>query len=87
VHYRFIEHTPAGHEPLARVTICNPDGEIEQRIGGDQGVLPGNFIAPHGIWVDGRGDFYVGEVIAASGAAAKLAPLTCHAFQKFVGRK
>jgi len=34
---------------------------------------------------DSRGDFYVGEVVKASGAIEHFAPLTwCHAFQKFV---
>ncbi len=82
-HYRFMETPPAGHDPLARVTVCNPDGEIERRIGGEQPLLPGNFIAPHAIWADSRGDLYVGEVVKASGAVAAFAPLTCHAFQKF----
>ena len=47
-------------------------------------MLPGNFIAPHGLWVDSRGDLYVGEVTVASGAAARLAPFTPRCFQKFV---
>ncbi len=47
-------------------------------------MLPGNFIVPHGIWADSRGDFYVGEVVKASRAIEHFAPLTCHAFQKFV---
>jgi sugar lactone lactonase YvrE len=83
-HYRFMTSAPPGHSRIARVTICDPEGTIEAQIGGEQALLPGNFIAPHGIWADSRGDFYVGEVVVASGAAKKFAPLTCHAFQKFV---
>ena len=83
VHFRFMETPPPGHDPLARVTICDPDGKVQSRIGGEEEVLPGNFIAPHGIWLDSRGDMYVGEVVVASGGAARLAPLTCHSFQKF----
>lgn len=85
-HYRFMAAPPPGHSPLARVTICEPDRGIVQQIGGEQGLLPGNFIAPHGIWADTRGDLYVGEVVAAAGAVAKFAPLPCHAFQKFQRR-
>jgi sugar lactone lactonase YvrE len=83
-HYRTMTAPPVGHAPIARVTICDLDGRIQTQIGGFDPVLPGNFIAPHGIWADSRGDFYVGEVVKASGAIEHFAPLTCHAFQKFV---
>jgi NHL repeat len=83
VHFRFMENPPPGHDPIARVTVCDPDGEIITRIGGEQEVLPGNFIAPHGLWVDPRGNLYVGEVVVRSGAAKRLAPLPVQAFQVF----
>ena len=83
-HFRFIEHAPMGHAPIARVSVCDLDGNIQTQIGGHNPLLPGNFIVPHGIWADSRGDFYVGEVVKASGAIEHFAPLTCHAFQKFV---
>ncbi|MDP6352462.1 MAG: peptidyl-alpha-hydroxyglycine alpha-amidating lyase family protein [Alphaproteobacteria bacterium] len=83
-HFPFMDHPPVGHAPIARVTICDLDGNIQTQIGGANPVLPGNFIVPHGIWADSRGDFYVGEVVKASGAIEHFAPLTCHAFQKFV---
>jgi NHL repeat len=83
-HYRFSKHAPVGHAPIARVTICDLDGNIQTQIGGYDPLLPGNFIVPHGIWADSHGDFYVGEVVKASGAIDHFAPLTCHAFQKFI---
>ena len=83
-HFCMMHCPPIGHEPIARVTICDLDGNIQTRFGGYNPVLPGNFIAPHGIWADSRGDLYVGEVVKASGAIDHFAPLTCHAFQKFV---
>jgi hypothetical protein len=84
-HFCFSKHAPIGHAPIARVTICDLDGHIQTQIGGyGDPLLPGNFIVPHGIWADSRGDFYVGEVVKASGAADHYAPLTCHAFQKFI---
>ncbi len=82
-HYRLMNEPPSGHDPIARVGIYDPDGNIVCRVGGEEEVLPGNFIAPHGLWVDSRGDLYVGEVVIASGAAARLAPLPAVAFQKF----
>ncbi len=84
VHYCLMEHPPAGHDPIARVSICNPDGEIQGQVGGEEEIMPGNFIAPHGLWADSRGDLYVGEVVVASGAAERLSPLECHCFQKFI---
>ena len=82
-HYNLMQHPPCGHDPVARVTICDPDGQIICRFGGPEPVKPGNFVAPHGLWADSHGDLYVGEVSVKSGAAAHFAPLTCHVFQKF----
>lgn len=82
-HFKIMQSPPVGHEPLARVTVCDLDGNIIEQFGGPSPVLPGNFIAPHGIWADSRGDLYVGEVIKASGAIRHFMPMTCHAFQKF----
>lgn len=82
-HLDLMRTPPPGHSPIARVSIATPDGEIVARIGGEDPILPGNFLAPHGLWADSRGDLYVGEVVVAVGATRRLAPLTPHAFQKF----
>ena len=82
-HYKLMRQPPVGHSPIARVTICDPDGKIQTQVGGENPLLPGNFIAPHGIWADSRGDFYVGEVIKTSGAIEQFSPFPCFAFQKF----
>lgn len=84
IHYQWFEGCPPGHDTIATVTLCNPDGEIMARIGGHSPLLPGNFIAPHGIWADSKGNFYVGEVVKASGAFEHFAPMIPRAFQKFV---
>ena len=76
-------NAPAGHDPIARVTVCDPDGKIIARVGGHNPLLPGNFIAPHGLWCDSGGDLYVGEVILRGGAISHLAPFKPPAFQKF----
>ena len=83
LHFKFMAMPPVGHDPIARVTICDLDGNIQARIGGPNPILPGNFIVPHGIWADSRGDLYVGEVVKASGAIEHFAPLTAQSFQKF----
>ncbi len=82
-HDQTMIYPPCGHSPIARVTVCDPEGRIAAQIGGENPVLPGNFVAPHGIWADQRGDIYVGEVIVNAGAVKRMAPLTPHAFQKF----
>jgi hypothetical protein len=82
-HDETLIYPPCGHSPIARVTVCDPDGKVAAQVGGENPVLPGNFIAPHGLWVDKRGDMYVGEVIRNAGAVKRMAPLKPHAFQKF----
>ncbi len=49
-----------------RITIMTLDGEVVSRWGSEPGSsVPGEFMAcPHGIWLDSRGDIYVGEVQA-----------------------
>ena len=84
VHYDLMTEPPVGHEPIARVGIYDPDGNTQLHIGGEEEILPGNFISPHGLWADSQGDLYVGEVIISSGAAARLALLTTQCFQKFI---
>ncbi len=86
-HFRGRFYPPPGHEPIARVTVCTPDGEIIKRIGGHEAVLPGNFIAPHGLWVDSKGSLYVGEVTQTSGGGRHYCPedpLSVQCFQRFI---
>lgn len=46
-----------------RVSILDNKGNLKARLGGQvAGTGPHDFIAPHGIAVDSRGDIYVGEV-------------------------
>ena len=45
------------------------EGKLHARWGGGEHPCdPGDFFAPHGIWVDSRGDLYVSEVALAGGA-------------------
>ena len=46
-----------------RVSIYSAKGELLARLGNrPAGLEPGQFISPHGLAVDSRGDIYVGEV-------------------------
>ena len=76
-------YPPAGHAPIARVANCDPNANIMIRIGGENPVLPGYFIAPHGIWADSRGDLHVDEVSVSAGAVKRAAPLSVRCFRKF----
>jgi DNA-binding beta-propeller fold protein YncE len=71
-----------------RVTIFDACGNIVARWGAStvSRTAPGNFIAPHGIAVDSRGDLYVCEVsytfgVRANGVDPALA--AAHQIQKF----
>ena len=86
-HFKLMQMPPIGHDPVARVTICDLDGNIQSRFGGSNPILPGNFVASHGIWADSRGDIYVGEVVKTSGAIERFAPLTPQSLQKFIRAK
>ena len=47
-----------------RISILGSDGRVLARLGSEDGAGrgPSQFIAPHGIAVDSRGDIYLGEV-------------------------
>lgn len=45
------------------VSILDLDGKLLSRWGGDRSHDPGQFWGAHGIWVCGRGDIYVSEVL------------------------
>jgi DNA-binding beta-propeller fold protein YncE len=78
---------PSPDSPGGRVSIFNRDGSLLARWGGGRSpCAPGDFFAPHGIWVDGHGDIYVAEVVMSAGARRGLVSPTCHALQKFVRR-
>lgn len=47
-----------------RLSVLNAKGEVEARIGADPaaGLSPGQFLSPHGLAADSRGDLYIAEV-------------------------
>lgn len=68
-----------------RVSVFDAAGTLLARWGGgDHPCAPGDFFAPHSIWVDPSGAVYVSEVTLSAGGRAGLVPATCHTLQKFV---
>jgi DNA-binding beta-propeller fold protein YncE len=69
----------------ARVSVFTPQGKLLSRWGGGPDpCAAGDFFAPHDLWVDSRGDLYVGEVTMSAGGNRGLVSPDCHCLQKFV---
>ncbi len=71
-----------------RVSIFDRTGRLHSRWGGGTDpCAPGDFFAPHGIWVDSQGSIYVAEVVMSAGGNRGLVSPDCHSLQKFVCQK
>ena len=68
-----------------RVSVFEPGGRLLTRWGGP-GMTAGNFVAPHDLSVDSRGDVYVAEVTHTFGVGRGLALPDALSFQKFARR-
>jgi DNA-binding beta-propeller fold protein YncE len=72
---------PSSDAPGGRVSVFDRRGELQARWGGGLNpCAPGDFFAPHAVWVDSHGDVYVGEVVKSAGGPASP---PCRALQKF----
>jgi hypothetical protein len=70
-----------------RLSVFDSQGQLKARWGGGQDpCAPGDFFAPHDVWIDSHGDVYVSEVVMSAGGARGLVSPTCHTLQKFVRR-
>jgi sugar lactone lactonase YvrE len=68
-----------------RVSIYTPTGELLARLGDrPAGLEPGQFISPHGLAVDSRGDIYVGEVSYTNWGRRGPIPPGLRSLQKLV---
>jgi DNA-binding beta-propeller fold protein YncE len=72
-----------------RVTILDNKGKLLARLGKEPtaGIEPGQFLSPHGLAVDSRGDLYVGEVAVTAWPSLfpdQPVPKPVRALQKFV---
>jgi DNA-binding beta-propeller fold protein YncE len=67
-----------------RVSVYNLQGQLQTRFGDpEEGEGPGQFIAPHGIAVDSRGDLYVGDVAYTIRGRHLTPPRHLRCFRKF----
>ncbi len=67
-----------------RVSIFDARGKVLARFGGGQRPCEaGDFFAPHDIWLDSHGSFYVSEVIWSAAGGKKPDAGEYHALQKF----
>ena len=76
-------HGEVGEDKPGRVSVFDAEGRLLARWGGAERTAPGNFIAPHDICVDSRGDLYVAEVTHTFAGRAGLVPPGSHSLQKF----
>ncbi len=66
-----------------RLSVYSPDGRLLTRFGAaEEGSGPGQFIAPHGVAVDARGDVYIAEVSFTIRGSAMTPPQTLKCFNK-----
>ncbi len=79
--------SPPPNPTGARLSVFHRDGGLLARWGGGPNpCAPGDFFAPHDVWMDSHGDLYVGEVTMSAGGNRGLVPCDCHSLQKFVRR-
>ena len=83
-------HGYAKEDKPGRVSVYDSSGGVVARWGASttDRCAAGNFIAPHGICLDSRGDLYVAEVTGTYGVRAKRTGPECagHQIQKFSRR-
>ena len=71
-----------------RMSVFDARGELLARWGGGEDPCAlGDFYAPHDVWVDSRGDVYVGEVTWSAGGNRGLVAPDCHCLQKFTRQR
>jgi sugar lactone lactonase YvrE len=66
-----------------RLSVFDHAGRLLARWGGPDRCAPGNFVAPHDVCVDSRGDLYVAEVTETFAGREGLVAPGCHTLQKF----
>lgn len=84
---RSFRHGLITEDKPGRVSVLDTTGKVLARFGHTplltEKVAHGNFIAPHGIGVDSRGDIYVAEVTETFGVKRGGIPSGSHSLQKF----
>ena len=77
-------HGPIKHDLPGRLSVFDLEGNLLLRWCSADRCAAGNFIAPHTLCVDSRGDLYVGEVTYTYAVKNGLVPADAHTFQKFM---
>jgi hypothetical protein len=77
-------HGPIKYDLPGRLSVFDLEGNVLLRWCSADRCAAGNFIAPHCVCVDSRGDLYVGEVTYTFAVKNNLVPPDAHTFQKFV---
>lgn len=71
-----------------RISIFDKSGQLLSRFGGGEHPgTPGDFYAPHDLWLDSGGDLYVAEVNWSAGGNRGVVAPSCPTLQKFVRRR
>lgn len=78
---------PIRHDLPGHISVLDKNGNLLLRWISADRCAPGNFVAPHTICVDSKGDIYVGEVTYTFGVSRGGVPADCHTFQKFIRRR
>jgi len=75
-------------EQPGRVSVLDPNGRVVASFGASETdrCAAGNFVAPHCIAVNSKGELFVGEVTYTIGVRPGLVGADCHTFQKFAPR-
>jgi hypothetical protein len=67
-----------------RVSIFASGGRLLSRFGGGENPSePGDFFAPHDIWLDSQGSLYVSEVVRSAAKGKKPEGRDYHTLQQF----
>ena len=75
---------PSPDSPGGRVSIFDSNGNLLARFGGGECPFDaGDFFAPHDIWVDSTGSFYVSEVVWSANGRKHSTDGSFHTLQKF----
>jgi len=77
-------HGPIKYDLPGRLSVLDLNGNVLVRWCSADRCAAGNFIAPHTLCVDSRGDLYVGEVTYTYAVKNGLVPADAHTFQKFM---
>jgi hypothetical protein len=68
---------------VSRLTIRDIDGNILTEWGAQDPCGPGGFSSPHGMWVDSKGNIYVGEVTHTALTRYNRWNENCHSIVKY----